>query len=41
MGAVAGNTDKINVVFDDGSLVPDSGLLLVSALVSRLGLRGS
>ena len=38
MGSIAGGIDGIEVVFDDGSLVADGGLLLAGTLMGRLGL---
>ena len=38
MRSVAGGIDAIEVVFDDGSLVADAGLLLAGSVMSRLGL---
>ena len=38
MGSVAGGIDGLEVVFDDGSLVADAGLLLAGTLMDRLGL---
>ena len=33
------NLDRLGVVFDDGSLVADAGLLIVGTVMSRLGLK--
>ena len=38
MGSVAGGIDGLEVVFDEGSLVADGGLLLAGTLMDRLGL---
>ena len=38
MGSVSGGVGGVAVVFDEGSLVADAGLLAVGALVGRLGL---
>ena len=38
MGSVSGGIGGVAVVFDEGSLVADAGLLAVGALVGRLGL---
>ena len=38
MGSVPGGIDGIEVVFDDGSLVADAGLLLAGTVMGRLGL---
>ena len=32
------NVDRLGVVFDDGSLVADAGLLAAGTLMARLGL---
>ena len=38
MRSVAGGIDGLEVVFDDGSLVGDGGLLLAGTVMHRLGL---
>ena len=38
MRSVAGGIDGLEVVFDDGSLVADAGLLLAGTVMHRLGL---
>ena len=38
MGSIPGGIDGIEVVFDDGSLVADAGLLLAGTVMGRLGL---
>ena len=38
MGAVLHNIDRLEVVFDDESLVADAGLLTAATLMNRLGL---
>ena len=39
MNSIPNNdVDRLGVVFDDGSLVADAGLLVVGTLMSRLGL---
>ncbi|WP_419946403.1 IS1380 family transposase [Candidatus Poriferisodalis sp.] len=40
MSTVVGGLDRIEAVFDDGSVVGDGGLVLVGTLVGRLGLEG-
>ena len=40
MSTVVGGLDRVDAVFDDGSLVADGGLLLVGTLAGRLGLVG-
>ena len=38
MNRIPKDVDRLGVVFDDGSLVADAGLLVAGALMSRLGL---
>ena len=38
MGRVSHGPDRLGVVFDDESLVPNAGLILVATLTARLGL---
>ena len=40
MSTIAQGLDRVEAVFDDGSLVADAGLLLAGSLVGRLGLVG-
>ena len=40
MRTIAQGLDRVEAVFDDGSLVADAGLLLAGSLVGRLGLVG-
>ena len=40
MSSVAGGLDRVEAVFDEGSLVGDAGLLLAGSLAGRLGLEG-
>ena len=40
MSTVVGGLDRIEAVFDEGSLVGDAGLLLAGTLAGRLGLEG-
>ena len=38
MNSIPNDVDRLGVVFDDGSLVADAGLLVAGTLMSRLGL---
>ncbi len=38
MGSIPGGIDGVEAVFDDGSLVVDSGLLLAGTVMGRLAL---
>ena len=40
MSSVSGGLDRVEAVFDEGTLVADAGLLLAGSLVGRLGLEG-
>lgn len=40
MSSVVGGLDRIEAVFDEGSLVADAGLVAVGTLLGRLGLEG-
>ena len=40
MSGVLQNIDRYEVVFDDGGLVADAGLLVAGTLIGRLGLEG-
>ena len=38
MNSLQRGIDRLDVMFDEGSLVADAGLLVVGTLMSRLGL---
>ncbi|WP_420610684.1 hypothetical protein [Candidatus Poriferisodalis sp.] len=40
MSTITQGLDRVEAVFDDGSLVADAGLLLAGTLMDRLGLEG-